>query len=114
MSTATTSPGAGTVYLLHFETPYKHARHYTGWALDLNARLADHAAGRGARLLTVIQAAGITWTLARTWPGAGRGRERQLKRQGGASRRCPLCGVQPNRPRRQKSCVSTREVVSDG
>lgn len=91
MNTAT----AGTVYLLHFATPYKHARHYMGWALDLNARLADHAAGHGARLLAVIQAAGIEWSLARTWPGASRGRERQLKRQGGAARRCPMCGVTP-------------------
>ena len=22
----------GTVYLLHFDQPYKHARHYVGWA----------------------------------------------------------------------------------
>ena len=25
----------GTVYLLHFSEPYKHARHYTGWTEDL-------------------------------------------------------------------------------
>lgn len=87
---------AGTVYLLHFERRYKHAGHYIGWTSDLPARLADHAAGHGARLLAVIQAAGIGWTLARTWPGS-RVRERQLKRQGGASRRCPLCGVRPRR-----------------
>lgn len=84
----------GTIYLLHFAQPYKHARHYLGWTTDLNARLAEHAAGRGARLLAVVQAAGITWDLARTWPGS-RTRERALKRQGGASRCCPLCGVRP-------------------
>jgi hypothetical protein len=44
--------------------------------------------------LQVVKAAGITWTLARTWPG-DRNRERQLKNQGGASRRCPACGIQP-------------------
>ena len=81
---------AGTVYLLHFDQPYKHARHYTGWTDDLAARLARHAAGDGARLLAVVHAAGITWQLARTWEGP-RARERQLKRQGGASRHCPLC-----------------------
>jgi predicted GIY-YIG superfamily endonuclease len=80
----------GTVYLLHFDQPYRHARHYTGWTLDLHARLADHAAGRGACLLEVIRNAGIGFTLARTWTGT-RSRERALKRQGGASRRCPLC-----------------------
>jgi predicted GIY-YIG superfamily endonuclease len=89
-----TTANAGTVYLLHFERPYKHARHYLGWASNLDARLAEHAAGHGARLLAVIRAAGIGWTLARTWPG-DRHRERQLKRQGGASRCCPLCGVRP-------------------
>jgi predicted GIY-YIG superfamily endonuclease len=87
----------GTVYLLHFDRPYQHARHYLGWALDLNTRLADHNAGRGARLLQVVHTAGIGWTLARTWTGATRNRERQLKRQGGASRCCPLCGVKPRR-----------------
>ncbi|WP_280410095.1 hypothetical protein [Nocardia brasiliensis] len=82
------------MYLLHFERPYRHAKHYTGWTTDLDARLADHRAGRGARLLAVIEKAGIGWSLARTWDG-NRGRERQLKRAGGASRRCPMCGVNP-------------------
>ena len=71
----------GTCYLLHFSEPYQHARHYSGSAADLQARLAEHEAGRGSRLLAVAKAAGITWTLARTWPG-GRTRERQLKNQG--------------------------------
>ncbi|GDY28768.1 hypothetical protein [Gandjariella thermophila] len=84
----------GTVYLLHFDRPYEHARHYTGWTTDLDSRLAEHATGRGARLLEVVSAAGIGWELARTWPGT-RARERQLKRQGGASRHCPMCGVKP-------------------
>ncbi len=30
---------AGTVYVLHFEPAYHHARHYIGWALDVDARL---------------------------------------------------------------------------
>lgn len=84
----------GTIYLLHFNKPFGHARHYLGWARDLEARLADHLAGRGARLLAVIHSADITWQLARTWPGT-RARERQIKRQGGLSRCCPLCGVTP-------------------
>jgi predicted GIY-YIG superfamily endonuclease len=84
----------GTVYLLHFERPYKHARHYTGWTINLKARLARHRAGSGARLVEVVTAAGIGFQLARTWPG-GRDRERQIKAQGGASRYCPLCGVTP-------------------
>ena len=86
---------SGVIYLLHLDPPgLGHAKHYTGWASDLPARLALHEAGQGARLLAVAKAAGIGWTLARTWPGT-RARERQLKRQGGASRRCPMCGVRP-------------------
>jgi predicted GIY-YIG superfamily endonuclease len=84
----------GTVYLLHFHRPYRHAGHYTGWTTDLTARLAQHATGRGARLLAVVSSAGIGWELARTWTGT-RAVERALKRQGGASRRCPLCGIHP-------------------
>jgi predicted GIY-YIG superfamily endonuclease len=85
----------GIVYLLHFDRPYAHAGHYTGWTTNLTQRLAEHATGHGARLLTVIRGAGIGWHLARTWPDTTRHTERALKRQGGASRRCPLCGVHP-------------------
>ena len=88
-------PLIGTVYLLHFNAPFGHARHYTGWSADLSLRLAEHAAGRGARLTEVVAAAGITWTLARTWPNKTRSDERRIKNQGGAARRCPLCGTRP-------------------
>jgi predicted GIY-YIG superfamily endonuclease len=87
----------GIVYLIHFDRPYGHARHYTGWSSNLSARLAEHAAGRGARLMAVITSAGIGWQLAWTWAG-GRSLERALKTQGGAARRCPLCGVTPRGP----------------
>jgi predicted GIY-YIG superfamily endonuclease len=88
------SSPTGVIYLLHFDRPYAHAGHYCGFTTNLPDRLAEHTAGHGARLLAVIQAAGIGWTLARTWTGT-RARERALKRQGGASRRCPLCGITP-------------------
>jgi predicted GIY-YIG superfamily endonuclease len=87
----------GLVYLLHFDRPYRHARHYTGFTHDLDARIVEHITGDGARLLQVIQTHGIGWQVARTWPGT-RVTERALKRQGGASRRCPLCGIRPRTP----------------
>ena len=101
--------GVGVIYLLHFDRPIGDlansrgfASHYTGWTLDLPARLVDHAHGRGARLMQVIGELGIGWQLARIWTGT-RSRERSLKQQGGAARRCPVCqlaalGLQPPRP----------------
>jgi predicted GIY-YIG superfamily endonuclease len=80
----------GTIYLLHFSEPYKHARHYTGFTKELSARLAEHASGTGARLLQVITEAGLSFELVRTWKGT-RKSERQIKRHGGASRICPMC-----------------------
>jgi hypothetical protein len=100
--------GVGIIYLIHFDRPIGDlanprgfASHYTGWTLDLPARLVDHAAGRGARLMQVIGELGIGWQLARIWTGT-RTRERSLKRRG-ATRRCPVCrlatcGLQPPRP----------------
>jgi hypothetical protein len=101
--------GVGVIYLLHFDRPIGdlanprgYACHYTGWTLDLPARLVDHAAGRGARLMQVVGELGIGWQLARIWTGT-RARERSLKQSGGAARRCPVCrlaalGFQPHRP----------------
>jgi predicted GIY-YIG superfamily endonuclease len=80
----------GVVYLLHFDRPYKHAKHYVGWSEDLDSRIAAHDAGHGSNLIAVIAAARISWTIARTWNGT-RAKERQLKKRGGASRYCPMC-----------------------
>ncbi len=85
---------AGTVYMVHFDTPYRHARHYTGWTRDLDARLETHREGRGARLMEVVKDAGITWRLARTWPG-GRDRERAIKNRHEAPKLCPECTPEP-------------------
>lgn len=81
------------VYLLHFERPYHHARHYLGFTNDLPGRLALHRKPDGSshhRLIQVIRAAGIDFVLARTWDG-GRELERALKRRKSAPRLCPIC-----------------------
>jgi len=87
---ATEHPG-GTVYLLHFDQPFGHARHYMGWASDgnLERRLAHHASGTGANLLRHVGKAGIGWELVRTWAG-DRSLERRMKARGHA-RACPVC-----------------------
>jgi predicted GIY-YIG superfamily endonuclease len=84
---------SGTIYLLHFDRPYRHARHYIGYTDDLDSRIATHRAGNGARLIAVISAAGIGFTVARTWTG-DRNFERRLKRRKDAPRLCPICREQ--------------------
>lgn len=60
------------LYLLHFQRPHRHARHYLGWSRDLDARIAAHRKGQGARLVEVIIDSGNNFVLARTWLGADR------------------------------------------
>lgn len=81
----------GTCYLLHFDRPYKHARHYLGWTLDLPKRLDEHLNGNGARLIDVITAEGIGFEVARVWTGMTLRDEKRLKARGSGVRLCPLC-----------------------
>ena len=88
-----------SVYLLHFNqaignqaNPRAMARHYIG--VDLNGqRISVQTAGQGAAIVRHVQAQGIGFQVARTWPG-GRDVERQLKRQHNAPRLCPICRAQ--------------------
>jgi hypothetical protein len=98
------SAAAGTVYLLHFSCPYRHARHYLGFSAgDVRIRVVLHQAGQGARLLAVVRAEGIGLELVRTWPG-DRNLERRLKRRKNSPRMCPVC--------RSSLKASLREDVS--
>jgi len=78
------------VYLIHFNEAYRHARHYMGFTDDLDARLEAHRNGHGARLIEVVNAAGIEWDCVRTWQG-GRKFERRLKNRKDTPRLCPVC-----------------------
>ena len=86
----------GTVYLLHFlepignpANPHAMAQHYIG--VDLTGRrIQAQTAGAGAAIVRHVQARGIGFLVAATWPG-GRALERQLKRRKHASRFCPIC-----------------------
>jgi hypothetical protein len=98
----------GWVYLLCFRDPTtgehrplegqgcrgQYAGHYWGWTQDLIRRITQHRnpAWSGAgRLVQVALAAGLSFDLAWLEYPATRGRERRLKNQGSAYRRCPLC-----------------------
>lgn len=101
-----------SVYLLHADRPYIPAGcegrpecwlcHYLGSAPDdtaplwpnLAERIAAHRKGRGSNVCLVWKRAGITFTLARTWPG-GRTEERRIKRSYHFRRLCPVCHPMP-------------------
>ena len=98
----------GWVYLLCFHDPItgehrplqgngcrgQYTGHYWGWTEDLVRRIGEHRnpRWRGAgRLVQVALEAGLSFELAWLEYPASRGRERRLKNQGSAYRRCPLC-----------------------
>lgn len=43
------------VYVIHFDKPYKHAKHYTGIALDVEKRMKQYSKGQGSRLMKVLK-----------------------------------------------------------
>jgi hypothetical protein len=104
-----TQPGpTGWVYLLCFRDPTtgahrplhgngcrgQYAGHYWGWTDNLERRITQHRNPRwhgAGRLVQVALAAGLSFELAWLEYPATRGRERRLKNQGSAYRRCPLC-----------------------
>lgn len=90
------------VYLICFDRPYQHARHYLGWAKSVDARLAHHRRGTGANLIRVIQAAGIGWQCVRVWPDGDRAFERKLKTQSRSAQLCPRCNAAYNARRRER------------
>jgi hypothetical protein len=85
----------GTVYVLHFEPAYKHARHYIGWTEGegVSARLDVHLRGRGSPLIRAAVAAGVQVQLAATHPGTGYS-ERRLKRWHKTGQFCAICRQQ--------------------
>jgi hypothetical protein len=71
-----------------------NCRHIQHWTDDLLRRIAQPRNPRwtgAGRLVQVALAAGLTFELAWCEYPATRGRERRLKNQGSAYRRCPLC-----------------------
>ena len=95
----------GLVYLVcldallgDFANPRGRAGHYLGWADDVDARMAEHRAGRGARILAACVQHGIAFDVVRTRADVDRSFERRLKRQHNAWKHCPRCRP-PGTPR---------------
>lgn len=82
------------VYLIHFDPPYKHAKHYLGFAEDVLPRVWAHQTGHGARLTQVAVDHGCNLVLARVWEDGDRKLERKLKRRKNAPKLCPICGAE--------------------
>jgi predicted GIY-YIG superfamily endonuclease len=81
----------GMIYLLHFDTPFHHAKHYLGFAENsVEKRVERHQQGQGAALTKAAVAAGVKLELVRTWKGDRR-LERQLKNRKNTPRLCPVC-----------------------
>jgi hypothetical protein len=99
----------GYVYLIHLDAPLSPksaSRHYIGYTKHVPSRMQQHARGRGARFMAVAKERGISWSIARIWPG-DRGWERALKNRHDAPRLCPICRRMP--PKDQLSFVADLE-----
>lgn len=83
------------VYLVHFDEPLHHAKHYLGFSDDIARRIKCHRTGNtDARLMQVIAERGIGFTLVRVWPDRDRHFERRLKRRKNTPKLCPICNGQ--------------------
>lgn len=85
------------IYLIHFDQPLHHANHYVGFVDGdenaVKARLEEHRAGWGAKILAACNRQGITYNVVRTMPG-DRNRERQIKNGHKTRAYCPICSQQ--------------------
>ncbi|MFN3250083.1 GIY-YIG nuclease family protein [Roseibium album] len=87
-----------TVYVLHFDPPYQHARHYIGYTPDASAarRVKEHqdCTAKGSPLVRAAIESGCKVVLAHEFPGASRAFERWLKTRRDTSRWCQCCGLE--------------------
>lgn len=89
----------GVIYLICFDRPLKHARHYVGFCEKLenvDSRLEYHLKGRGSRLLAAVADAGIDANVVRLWKGT-RDDERAIKNTSHSRMYCPVCSSKPRK-----------------
>lgn len=88
------------IYLIHFDEPLHHARHYMGFCEEgnLERRIERHTQGRGSKLMRAVVEAGIDFEVVRTWEGGSRTLERKLKNHKNTPRLCPVCSQSPRNP----------------
>ena len=79
------------VYLLHFEKPLHHAKHYVGCTKDVEKRLERHRKAPTPKIMQALKKKGIDFRLARVWKGKGKHFERRIKNRKEAPALCPIC-----------------------
>ena len=96
------------IYLIHFDRPLHHARHYLGYCADgtLEVRLIRHRAGRGARLLAVLRELNIGWRVVRVFEG-----DRQVRAQAQRKFRPVVPGVQRSGRRNRDLALTADQAV---
>lgn len=82
---------AGTVYLIHLDTPISHAQHYIGWSMAFQKRFEHHLNGTGAKFLAEAVRRKISFSVVRKWTNADGHFERKLKNRKNARHLCPVC-----------------------
>ena len=88
----------GLVYLIHFNTPLHHARHYLGFCENgIKQRFERHKASQGAKLLKALNEKGIGYRIVRIWRHVDRNFERSLKNKKSTPKLCPICNPKVKR-----------------
>lgn len=85
------------LYLLHFDPPYRHARHYLGYAIGTGrgrsyAKAQAEGMAIGAHeLVQAAQWGGVVISVADVLVGEGRATQRAMRSSHNLARHCPIC-----------------------
>lgn len=84
------------VYLLCYNKPLYHAKHYLGNTSNLDNRIRRHRSGQSrAHLPMAFHKLGIDFIVSRTWEGSF-ALEKQLKKRKNNRKLCPICSMKGN------------------
>ena len=110
--------GGAVVYVIRLRRPLCHARHYVGWAVDLEERVRQHLTGHGSALLNAANAYGIGWDVVHVIRCRSRRQAWQLERhikRGHVRLWCPVEQRRRGRPTvsfRPGRTADTRRTVA--
>ncbi len=104
----------GSVYLIHFDKPYKHAKHYLGYVKGgreaVFKRYERHKLGIGSVLMKVVTEAGIGSSLSRIWYDKDQAFERKLKARGKLDI-CPICiSIRKEKEKKDQRIIRNRKL----